>query len=99
MSIPVQGLQETATGEGGSAVGDAPVTGAVTGVLPDSARREIEALYPRYPQRRSVLLPALWIAQGALGWLPAEAMEEIAEMLDLEPVEVEETASFYTLFF
>lgn len=58
--------------------------------------REIVALYPT---ARSALLPALHVAQNQLGWVSREAMEEVADMLGLEPDEVEEVASFYTMYY
>ncbi|MDQ2731054.1 MAG: NADH-quinone oxidoreductase subunit NuoE [Armatimonadota bacterium] len=67
--------------------------------IPSQARQDIEALIQRYPQKRSALIPGLWIIQESMGWLHPEAMEELAEMLDVEPVEVQETASFYSLLF
>jgi NADH-quinone oxidoreductase subunit E len=57
--------------------------------------RQTIALYPR---SRSALLPLLHLAQEQDGWLTPEAMEHIAELLDLEPAEVLGTAGFYTMF-
>lgn len=51
-----------------------------------------------YPRSRSALLPLLHIAQEQDGWLTPEAMEHIAELLELEPAEVLGTAAFYTMF-
>ena len=51
-----------------------------------------------YPKSRSALLPLLHIAQEQDGWLTPEAMEHVAELLDLEPAEVLGTAAFYTMF-
>ena len=67
-------------------------------VVTESMRREILSLLPRYPQKRSVLLPALHIVQRERGWIPPEAMEEVAALLDVRPVEVREVVSFYTMF-
>jgi len=67
-------------------------------VLTEAMRQEIVSLFPRYPQKRSVLLPALHIVQRERGWIPPEAMEEVAALFDLRPVEVMEVVSFYTLF-
>lgn len=53
----------------------------------------------KYPQSRSALLPALHIAQNELGWISREAMEEVADILDLDPDQVEEVASFYTMYY
>jgi len=51
--------------------------------------------FPRYPNRRAVLLPALHHLQHAYGWIPAQALEEVAAFLGLSPAEVLDTASFY----
>lgn len=50
-----------------------------------------------YPQKRSALLPLLHLAQEQDGWLTDEAMEHVAELVDLEPAEVLGTAAFYTM--
>ncbi|HEX4215843.1 MAG TPA: NAD(P)H-dependent oxidoreductase subunit E [Candidatus Dormibacteraeota bacterium] len=66
--------------------------------LSSHAREEIQALPPHYPQLRSAVMPALDIAQEELGWLPKEAMVEVAELLNLDTGYVEGVATFYTLF-
>jgi NADH-quinone oxidoreductase subunit E len=45
------------------------------------------------------LLPALYVAQGEVGYLPDEALHEVAKLLDLPPADVAATASFYTMFY
>jgi NADH-quinone oxidoreductase subunit E len=52
----------------------------------------------RYPRSRSALIPLLHVAQGQDGWVTPEAMEHIAELLDLTPAEVLGTCSFYEMF-
>jgi NADH-quinone oxidoreductase E subunit len=52
-----------------------------------------------YPQKRSALMPVLHIAQEQDGYLTGDAIEHIAEMLDLTAAEVMGTASFYDMFF
>ena len=52
----------------------------------------------RYPRQRSALIPLLHVAQGQDGWVTPEAMEHIAELLDLTPAEVLGTCSFYEMF-
>jgi len=54
-----------------------------------------ETYFPRYPTKRAVLLPALHYVQHAYGWIPAQAMQEIAAFLELAPAEVIDTATFY----
>lgn len=61
----------------------------------------IERIKQRYPEgkQKSALLPALHIAQAENnGWLSPEAMDEVAALLDIQPIEVYEVASFYSMF-
>lgn len=67
--------------------------------LPDEARDEIRRLQRHYEQRQSALLPALFVAQRELGWLPPQALQEVADLLDLPLSEVTAVASFYRFFF
>jgi NADH-quinone oxidoreductase E subunit len=51
-----------------------------------------------YPDRRSAILPALRMAQDEHGgWLPPEALREVADALELAPAQVEAVASFYDM--
>lgn len=52
-----------------------------------------------YPHPRSALIPLLHLAQEQDGWVAPDAMEHIAELLDLTPAEVLGTASFYDMLF
>ena len=66
--------------------------------LTAKAREEIAALTAGYPEPRSAVMPALDLAQEEVGWLPQSVMEEVAELLHLDPGYVEGVATFYTLF-
>jgi NADH-quinone oxidoreductase E subunit len=51
-----------------------------------------------YPESRSAILPALRLAQEQHGgWLPPEAIREVAGALELAPAQVEAVASFYDM--
>ncbi|MEA3509373.1 MAG: NADH-quinone oxidoreductase subunit NuoF [candidate division NC10 bacterium] len=52
----------------------------------------------RYPQKRSALLPLLHLVQEERGYLSPEALEEVANRLEMRPTDVWEVASFYTMF-
>ena len=54
-----------------------------------------EKYFPRYPTKRAVTLPALHLVQHAYGWIPMQAIQEVAEFLELAPAEVLDTATFY----
>jgi NADH-quinone oxidoreductase subunit E len=58
----------------------------------------IKALFPRYPTRQAVTLPALHIVNERLGYVPPQAVVEIAELLGLSPAQVQDTLSFYGFF-
>jgi len=57
-----------------------------------------ERIAARYPVRRSALLPALHIAQQQQGYLTPEAIEYVAELFQLTPAQVHDTATYYTMF-
>src|SRR5262245_5660511 len=67
-------------------------------ILTDEMVAEIEALFPRYPTKQAVTLPALHVVNDRLKYVPLEAVVEIAELLELAPAEVQDTLSFYGLF-
>jgi NADH-quinone oxidoreductase subunit E len=66
--------------------------------LSPEIRSAIEAYYPRYPSRRAVVLPALHVVNQRLGYVPLEAVIEIAGMLGLSPAQVQDALSFYHFF-
>lgn len=60
--------------------------------------KEIIARYPEGRQK-SALLPVLHLAQEENnGWLSVEAMDYVAELLQLKPIEVYEVATFYSMY-
>jgi NADH-quinone oxidoreductase subunit E len=52
----------------------------------------------RYPLPKSALIPLLHLAQEQDGWVTDDAMEHIAELVDVTPAEVLGTCSFYEMF-
>ena len=67
-------------------------------VLNDEIREAIRGYFPRYPTRQAVTLPALHLVQERLGYVPPQAVVEIAELLELAPAQVQDTLSFYGFF-
>ena len=59
--------------------------------------QEIIARYPEGRQK-SAVMPLLHLAQEQWGWLSTEAMDYVAGLLQLEPIEVYEVATFYTMY-
>ena len=65
-------------------------------LLTDQMKKHLSDKYfPRYPTKRAVLLPALHYIQHEYGHIPMQALQEVAEFLELAPAEVLDTASFY----
>jgi len=72
---------------------------AVAPVLPDELRERIVAEFPKYPEKRAVLLTALHFVQDSFeGWIPKEVVPEIADLLELKPIDVWEVVYFYAMF-
>jgi len=60
--------------------------------------QEIIAHYPAGKQK-SALLPILHLAQDTFGgWLSTETMDYVASLLQIEPIEVYEVATFYSMY-
>src|SRR5215510_13026591 len=65
-------------------------------LLTEQLKTELrEKYFPRYPTKRAVTLPALHLVQHTYGWIPTQAIQEVAEFLELAPAEVLDTATFY----
>ncbi len=64
----------------------------------ETVLKEIDEIKGRYPDSRSALLPALYVAQREFGWLNHEAMSYVARTLNLPEAMVRGTASFYSMF-
>lgn len=61
---------------------------------------KVHEIIERYPEgkQKSALLPVLHIAQEQFAWMSQEVMDYVASLLHIQPVEVYEVASFYTMF-
>ena len=63
--------------------------------------REVQQIIQRYPEgkQKSALIPVLHLAQEEFGgWLSAETMDYVASVLNLQPIEVYEVATFYSMY-
>lgn len=59
--------------------------------------KEMIARYPEGKQK-SALLPILHLIQEQYGWVSAPSMDYVAEMLQIQSIEVYEVATFYTMY-
>ena len=63
--------------------------------------KEVQQIIARYPEgkQKSALLPLLHLAQHEFGgWLSVESMDYVASLLHIEPIEVYEVATFYSMY-
>ncbi len=67
-------------------------------MLSEKTKSQIQTLMAQYPDGRSAIMPALHLAQGELGWLPDEAVQEIADVIGISKTEVNGVATFYTMY-
>ena len=64
--------------------------------------KKVHSLIERYPagQQKSALLPVLHIAQEEFGgYLSVDVMDYVAALLGIQPIEVYEVATFYSMFY
>lgn len=75
-----------------------------TGIKPQfspASLEEIERLKRQFPEgkHKSALLRILHMAEEEFGgWLSVDTMDYVAEVLNIQPIEVYEVATFYTMF-
>jgi NADH-quinone oxidoreductase subunit E len=67
----------------------------------DEKLKKVDEIIARYPEgkQKSAVIPLLHLAQDEFGgWLSVDAMDYVATLLKLEPIEVYEVATFYSMF-
>ena len=69
------------------------------GSLKEKYPEIIDGLFARYPRRISAILSLMHLAQEEYGYLSQEAMEDVAEVLDIHPTHVLSLAGFYSLYY
>jgi NADH-quinone oxidoreductase subunit E len=69
-------------------------------MLSEKSLKEIARNVAKYPaeQKQSAVMAALTVAQDEYGWLSAEAIAEVAQILDMPAIWVQEVATFYNMY-
>ena len=64
-------------------------------------RARFDEIVKRYPpdRRRSAVLPALYLAQDQQGYITANAIRHVAELLGITRADVEDVVSYYSMFY
>jgi NADH-quinone oxidoreductase subunit E len=70
-------------------------------LLAEKYPTEIEKILAKYPsdQKRSAVMPLLYLAQRENGYITKQMLNEIAEILEINPTEVAGIVGFYTLYY
>jgi NADH-quinone oxidoreductase E subunit len=58
----------------------------------------IQKTFAKYPDKRSAVMPLLYIAQEEYGWVSPEGIDEVAALCELDPTQVKSIAGFYTMY-
>jgi NADH-quinone oxidoreductase subunit E len=69
-------------------------------MLVEKYTQEVEEFLAKYPpdQKRSAVMPLLYLAQREGGYVTRQDMEDIAQVLGLTPTDVASIVGFYTLY-
>ncbi|MDQ2906542.1 MAG: NADH-quinone oxidoreductase subunit NuoE [Chloroflexota bacterium] len=68
-------------------------------MISEQAKQRMRDLAARYPVGRSAVMPALYIAQAEEGYINHDALQGVAEALNMTLDDVESVATFYTMYF
>ena len=68
--------------------------------LTEKYPQEVKKILAKYPpeQKRSAVMPLLYLAQRQEGYATRAAMQDIADLLAITPTDVASIIGFYTLF-
>ena len=69
-------------------------------MLSEKSLKEIARNVAKYPadQKQSAVMAALAVAQDEYGWLSADAIAEVATILEMPAIWVQEVATFYNMY-
>lgn len=67
-------------------------------LLAEKQAARIEALFAKYQDKRSAVMPLLYLAQEEYGWVNDEGIAEVAALCEIDPTQVKSIAGFYTMF-
>ena len=70
-------------------------------MLTEKYPEEIRTILAKYPsdQKRSAVMPLLYLAQREQGYVTKQSMSEIAEILGISSTDVASIVGFYTLYY
>lgn len=69
--------------------------------LAEKYSNEVQTILAKYPpdQKRSAVMPLLYLAQRTAGFVTKQALQEVAEICEISPTEVASIVGFYSLYY
>lgn len=67
-------------------------------MLAEKYAERIQKIFSKYPDKRSAVMPLLYLAQEEYGYVSEEAMGQVADLCDMDPTLVKSIAGFYTMY-
>lgn len=67
-------------------------------MLAEKYADRVQAHLAKYPDKRSAVMPLLYIAQEEYGHVNQQGIEDVAEICELDPTQVKSIAGFYTMY-
>lgn len=67
-------------------------------MLKDTYAEQIAKIFAKYPDKRSAVMPLLYLAQEHYGYVSPEGIDEVAELCEIDPTQVKSIAGFYTMY-
>lgn len=67
-------------------------------MIAEKYKERIEKHLAKYPDKRSAVMPLLYIVQEEYGWVSPEGIAEVAALCDMDPTQVKSIAGFYTMY-
>ena len=64
----------------------------------EATQERAREIMTRYPQKRSAVMPLLYLAMVEEGHLSDEGMEEVGRWVGITPAQVQAVATFYTMY-
>ncbi|MBZ0281996.1 MAG: NAD(P)H-dependent oxidoreductase subunit E [Anaerolineae bacterium] len=67
-------------------------------MIAEKYAEQIAKIRAKYPDKRSTVMPLLYIAQEEYGYVSDEGVAEVAALCELDPTQVRSIAGFYTMY-
>ena len=67
-------------------------------MLKEAYAEQIAKIFAKYPDKRSAIMPLLYLAQEHYGYVSPEGINEVAELCEIDPTQVKSIAGFYTMY-